>query len=1397
MPEPKQHSIFNKPFLIGFLVFLLVLIISQTITYQKFQILQEAQRHEVNERVLKLKEDLQDIFDQSFDVTQTLSFIVENYGVPNNFDSIAQLLLKNNKHIDALELVNDQGVITHVYPLKGNEVLGFNILEDSIGQDGALTTLKRKDYFTAGPISLKQGGIGFVGRRPLFDENGFTGFVATIVKLSTVVTAAQLDSKGNTHFSYQLAKINADQSEEIFYGNTKISTEEAIKVPITTSHGEMKLYLISNQSQSYSTILFFFILGLLLALVCGAFTMFLLRQPIKLNQLVQEKTGLLKESQEKYQTLIEQASDGILVFDNSGDIIDINILGAEMIGYSKHELTQKNIADIIAPDDLAKTPLRFSKITKEKPFLSERKLIRKDGSVFYGEISSKMLPDKTIQGIIRDTTERRELEHTAQNNLQKFSKAFNNSTIGMAIRDQNKRFVDANCYFLDLIGYTLEEIKGKAIQELGIFDFEATLKINPSLADFATIEKIGKLDVVFKTKSGKVLYLLASKETFAVENEKFTLSTFVDQTKAKKASLEIKESETKFRELTERISDAFVSLDKDWNFIYINTQAAKIVGIDPSFMTGKNLWNENPEFANSEAFTIFNQAMLSQDYVFFEQYHERFDVWIENKLYPSPEGITIYFRDITKKKKVDQENQKLIAIIENSPGFIGLTSLEGNSLYLNEAGKKLVGFSAEKDITETSIADFFPEEYGDDIINKHLTYLHKTGVWSMEVPFKNFKTNKIVPAEFSGFIIRDKISNEPIGIGCIAFDLTEHKRSQHEILDLQTKMDAAIRIGKIGYWDYDIETENANWSPRLYEIYNVKPGTTITIPLLENLIHPDDVDLHRKVLKETIVENGTHSYTYRIFDNNGSIKYLHIEMEADFNEEDLPVKLRGTVVDITEQKEANNKILELQNKMDAAIRIGKIGYWDWNLENNLVEWSNEMFEIYGIPDKTSITLEETIEFIHPDDSNVLAAVLSRKQYEDQTIPTTYKICLKDKTVKHILSFNENVYNNEGKPIKLHGTAMDITKSVLAEEALRENKEKFTKAFQTNLMGMIMLDSERKVIEANDVVYKLLGVTREGLIGNTIMESAVAVMENYDDNEREKLWEHFLKHGKVINQKFKINLKSGRKMSLSVSIESLFFNNKQNYLVNLIDDTKRREAEEALEFQNIQLKKTNSELDSFVYSASHELRAPLASVLGLINLILTEENKPGLVTSLNMMEKSVKRLDDFIKDIIEYSRNKHLKVNVETINFTKLIKSSIESFWYLENMNKIKVKINVDDKIDFASDKKRISILLNNFISNAIKYHDVSKRTPTIWISIKTSKKEAIITIKDNGLGMAEEQLDKIFDMFYRISSQIMGSGIGLFIVKEVLGKLNGTIEVKSALGEGSTFTLKIPNVSDK
>ena len=121
--------------------------------------------------------------------------------------------------------------------------------------------------------------------------------------------------------------------------------------------------------------------------------------------------------------------------------------------------------------------------------------------------------------------------------------------------------------------------------------------------------------------------------------------------------------------------------------------------------------------------------------------------------------------------------------------------------------------------------------------------------------------------------------------------------------------------------------------------------------------------------------------------------------------------------------------------------------------------------------------------------------------------------------------------------------------------------------------------------------------------------------------------------------------------------------------------------------------------------------------------------------------------EYIVDIIEYSRNKHVGIKVEPINFTILIENSMEGLWYLENTKKLSIHTDIKDKAEFWSDRKRVSILLNNFISNAIKYHDLNKDAPSIWINITTSHNEAVVQIKDNGIGMETEQLDKIFDMF--------------------------------------------------
>ena len=224
-----------------------------------------------------------------------------------------------------------------------------------------------------------------------------------------------------------------------------------------------------------------------------------------------------------------------------------------------------------------------------------------------------------------------------------------------------------------------------------------------------------------------------------------------------------------------------------------------------------------------------------------------------------------------------------------------------------------------------------------------------------------------------------------------------------------------------------------------------------------------------------------------------------------------------------------------------------------------------------------------------------------------------------------------------------------------------------------------------------------------------------------------------------------------------------------------------------------LKKANKELDEFVYRASHDLRAPIASILGLINLAKNESDPSKLREYLDMKEKSIHKLDHLLKDVIQFSRNSHLEVNTEDIDFEQLILSSFELHKYFEFAASVKKDYEIKGDEPFKSDKFRIEIILNNLISNAIRYSNLDANNPELYVGIEVGKDWATIKVKDNGVGIGPEQMDRIFDMFYRGIDDNTGSGLGLYIVKETIDKLSGRVYVNSELGKGSEFVVEIPN----
>ncbi len=247
------------------------------------------------------------------------------------------------------------------------------------------------------------------------------------------------------------------------------------------------------------------------------------------------------------------------------------------------------------------------------------------------------------------------------------------------------------------------------------------------------------------------------------------------------------------------------------------------------------------------------------------------------------------------------------------------------------------------------------------------------------------------------------------------------------------------------------------------------------------------------------------------------------------------------------------------------------------------------------------------------------------------------------------------------------------------------------------------------------------------------------------------------------------------------------------LVYLRCISKRKNIEKKLQDKNEELLKINHELDNFVYRAAHDLRGPLASVLGLINITKIEDSADKKVEYLDKMTGCINNLESVFDNIVHYSRNSSLFVQSDEINFDLLFDEIFSQLHYIKGADNVTRNLVIKQNAPFHSDQSRIKDALQNIIINAIHYQKTNIANPFVKINITTDYEKVRIIIEDNGNGIPKEHVSRIFNMFYRASEQSNGSGLGLYVVHEIIKKLGGTIKVKSQLKIGTTFTIDIPN----
>lgn len=422
-------------------------------------------------------------------------------------------------------------------------------------------------------------------------------------------------------------------------------------------------------------------------------------------------------------------------------------------------------------------------------------------------------------------------------------------------------------------------------------------------------------------------------------------------------------------------------------------------------------------------------------------------------------------------------------------------------------------------------------------------------------------------------------------------------------------------------------------------------------------------------------------------------------------------------------------------------------------------------------------------FIYPEDLKITSKIYKHFGPDSPTKdPLEIRYLSKDGAIKWV-KWSKVIRVNDNT---IYGIGRDITETKRFESEIEDNRNKLYEIIELVPHPIFLKDNKGKYILVNNAQAQLFDTTIHNLLGKDDSHFIK------DDNELRGIQESdlkvtLLKEIVTLPEQTITHLDGTTRILHTTKVPFISnFDKVVNILGVSIDLTEVKNAEQ-------ELRKINFELDSFVYRASHDLRAPLCSITGLLNLIKREKDPLIINECIEQAKSSVKRLDSFIADLTNFSRNNRLRIISSKINFTEIVNECLESLKFMDNAEAIHIYLCIEERYEYYSDENRLKIIFMNLISNAIKYHTLEKDNPFLKITIRTSETGAIIEIEDNGSGIEASYHQKIFEMFFRASEKSFGSGLGLYIVKQVVDRLNGKIELKSALNQGTLFKIALPN----
>lgn len=453
----------SKPRLTGFLIFLMMFVVISSLVLQRYEIVRENRQREMSNILHVVQQNLNHSLKNCYTTTLSLALIINDKGEPENFESVGKALVESNPSIDAVQLVPN-GVIKYIYP-NNPAILNFDVLHAENVKEEALETIRKKKIHFAGPFKLRQGGLGVVGRLPVYKRGKFWGFSAVMIRMETLLKSSGINSIKDNRYYFQFSKENPKTGKvDFFLPNKEDFSDKDFQV-LSIPDGNWKIYLINKTKYG---IIREIRPSLVLALIsCILFALFIanfLKKPAELQLLVYNQKSKILDDEIKFKTIFDQAAIGIAHVDSiTGNLIEVNDQYCMMLGYSFEEMRNMSFRDITYKDDLEDNLKQLERLKNGEitELNMEKRYVHKNGNLIWVNITYSPLwkkgqkPSSHIS-IVEDITSKKEAEDAIRKSEIRFKSLFEDSPIALWEEDFSylKKYLDE----LGLIGKSQKEI---------------------------------------------------------------------------------------------------------------------------------------------------------------------------------------------------------------------------------------------------------------------------------------------------------------------------------------------------------------------------------------------------------------------------------------------------------------------------------------------------------------------------------------------------------------------------------------------------------------------------------------------------------------------------------------------------------------------------------------------------------------------------------------------------------------------------------------------------------------------------------------------------------------------------------------------------------------------------